>query len=337
MLNRRDFFTLSGGLIIGAAAPKILLAAAQESNQPIHAGWIPDKQATIEFKAKHKMHLFTQAGSHLAGSGRGKKALLWKFFENVTSEKLVPHDQAIGDCVSHGWGLGVDILDTVQVAHGRGRWLKKCATEIIYAGGRVEIGRGKIKGDGMTGSWAGQWCRDGGILLRQPYLDGQYDFTNYSGSRARKWAHPCKRCTNWGGGVPDELEPLARKHPVKTITLVKSWDEARDAVYNGYPVAICSSYGFNDTRDRDGFARQNGTWYHCMLLAGMDDTTSRPGGLIINSWGPNWIDGPTRFGQPTGSFWADAAVINKMLKQEDSFAMSNYMGYPRQHLDYRLY
>ena len=69
----------------------------------------------------------------------------------------------------------------------------------------------------------------------------------------------------------------------------------------------------------------------------MDDTGSRPGGLLVNSWGTDWISGPTRLDQPGGSFWADADVIDGMLSQEDSFAMSNYIGYPRQNLDYKLY
>jgi hypothetical protein len=338
MLSRREFITTaSGALIVGFASTSKLLARADTTGKPIYAGWVPNKRSTINFKAQQKMPMFADAARELAGSGSKKKALLWKFFEKASGDKLIPHDQTIGDCVAHGWGLGVDILDAVQITHGRGGWVAKSATEVIYTGGRVEIGKGKIAGDGMHGSWAGQWCRDGGVLLRQPYLDGKYDFTRYSGSKSRKWAHICRRCTTWGGGVPDELEPLAKKHPVKTITLVTSWEEARDAVYNGYPVVVCSNYGFSTERDRDGFASRKGFWFHCLLLAGIDDTGNRPGGLFLNSWGPNWINGPTRFEQPLGSFWADASDIDGMLSQEDSFAMSNYIGYPRQNLDYKLY
>lgn len=336
MLNRRDFLAASG-LFIGAASITDLLSAAETTDQPVYAGWVPNRRETLRFKRAMPSPYFRQAGRKLAGSGAGKKVLLWKYFESVTGGTLVPHDQTIGDCVSQGWGLGVDILDAVQIAHGRGDWNKKCATEIIYTGGRVEVGKGKISGDGLHGTWAADWCRNGGILLRQPYLDGKYDFTTYSGSKARKWAHICTRCTTWGGGVPDELEPLAKKHPVKTTTLVTTWEEARDAVCNGYPVAICSNYGFEQERDADGFVKKKGTWYHCLLLAGVDDTTTRPGGLIINSWGKDWITGPTRLDQPDGSFWADADTIEGMLKQEDSFALSSYVGYPRQQLDYHLY
>ncbi len=250
---------------------------------------------------------------------------------------FIANGNSAHNCVSQAWGLGVDILDCVQISHGRGRWKTKCATEPIYAGGRVEVGGGTIKYDGMHGSWAAKWCRDYGVLLRRPYLLGKYDFTTYSGSKARSWAHECDNCTSWGGGVPDELEPIARRRPIKTVTLVNSWEEARDAIFNGYPVALCSKAGFSDKRDKDGFAKQNQIWYHSMLLAGIDDNKTRPGGLVINSWGPDWISGPTRFGQPAGSFWVDAEVIDRMVKEEDSFAMSNYRDYRRQRLDYHLF
>ena len=252
------------------------------------------------------------------------------------SHSFLANGSIVHNCVSQAWGLSVDILDAIQISRGKGEWIAKAATEVIYAGGRVEVGDGRIRGDGMHGSLAGNWCKDYGILLRKPYLDGKYDFSEYSGSKARKWAHKCRTCTPWGGGVPDELEPLAKEHPVKTITLVTSWEQARDALYNGYPIAVCSSYGFDSDRDSQGFAEHNTIWYHSMALAGMDDTNKRPGGLFINSWG-DWIKGPTRLDQPSGSFWVDAGVIDEMLKQEDSFALSNYIGYPRQKLDYDIF
>lgn len=337
-MNRREFLATSSGLIVGMATPNILLAQASKTGQIIYSGWLPSLKETEQFKAEQKVAYFSQAAGHLADTGANKQAFLWKFFEKVTNGPLIPHDQSIGDCVAEAFGLGIDILDAIQIAHGRGIWKNKCATEIIYAGSRVEIGQGTLgRKDGSYGSWGARWCRDYGILLRQPYLDGKYDFTVYSGTKARKWGHVCRRCTPWGGGVPDELEPLTKEHPVKTVTLITSWEQARDSLYNGYPIAVGSDVGFTERRDKDGFVTRSGIWYHDILLAGMNDIGDRPGGLFINSWGTSWISGPTQFDQPVGSFWADADVIDKMLKQEDSFAMSNYIGYPAQNLDYKLY
>jgi len=262
----------------------------------------------------------------ISGSGRGKICLLWKAFEHVVGE-LVPHNQAIGDCVSHAFGLAVDILTATQIANGaRQLWKGPSCTETIYGGCRVEIAGGVLRGDGAMGSWAANWLRSYGNLVRKVY--GPHDLRTYSGSRAKKFGRH---------GVPNDLEPLAKLHPVRTTALIKTWDELCDANANGYPVAVCSNQGFTDTRDMEGFLKPKGSWAHAMCIIGVDDT-KRPGALIQNSWGANWVSGPTRYGQPKGSFWVDAKIVEKMLRCEDSFALSNYRGFPRRRLpNYVLY
>lgn len=334
-MKRRTFLALGAAAIIGAAHPCEVLGFSRRRNLPVYGGWIHDP-ATVQ---KHQKCYFKTAASHLLREQIRKRVFLWKYLERATGCRLVPHNQGTGDCVAQAFGLGVDILTGIQQVKGAGTWVAKAATEPIYAGSRVEIGGGKYRTAGSHGVWAARYLEEYGVLLRQPYLDGKYDFTEYSAKKAVAWAHICNRCTTWGGGIPDELESIARKHPVRTATLVSTWDEAVAAVANGYPVTLCSSQGFNDNRPRDnqGFLQPGGTWYHAMLLAGIDTISDRPGGLIINSWGSDWVSGPTRFGQPVGSFWADAETIDGMLRMGDSHALSNYKGYPPQHLDYQLF
>ena len=38
--------------------------------------------------------------------------------------------------------------------------------EVIYGGSRVEIGGGRIRGDGSIGAWAARWVRDYGVVPR---------------------------------------------------------------------------------------------------------------------------------------------------------------------------
>lgn len=194
---------------------------------------------------------------------------------------FIANSYSVHNCVAHSFGLGTDVLTAVQILmHLKPeRWVTKCATELIYAGSRIEVGGGRIRGDGSMGVWAAEFIKDWGILLRLPYLDGAYDFTEYSGAKARQLGRR-------GQGVPDELEPLCKLHPVKTCSIVRSWEECRDAVANGYPVAMSSSVGFNSTRDRDGFLRRSRRpWYHSMIILGIDDAYRRPGALVQNSWG----------------------------------------------------
>jgi hypothetical protein len=334
---RRDFLKLSAAsslVLSGDLWVPPYIQAQDTTQKPVHSGWINDPEARRQWVRTQFKPYLTQQNGQIRNTGKGKTVLLWKYFEEVTGSQLLPHYQEIGDCVSHGFGLGIDVLSAVQMLmHGKSeRWVAKTATEIIYAGSRHEVGGDVIKyQDGSMGSWAAEFLQNWGSLQRKKYLGGQYDYTEYSGRVARELGQK---------GVPDPLEPLCKLHPVKTVSLCRSWSECRDAIANGYPVAMCSSVGFKTRggRDKDGFlAPSRRPWMHCMLIAGVDDAYKRPGGLICNSWGSNWIYGPTRYGQPLGSFWADASVIDRALRQEDSFALSAYLGYPRLDLDYRFW
>ncbi len=256
----------------------------------------------------------------LQDSGKGKVALLYEAVRKVVGRDLI-HSQTIGDCVSHGFSSAIDTLACCQIAAGlRERFPGENATEVLYAGSRVEIGRGGCgRGDGSIGAWAARAVTEYGTLARGKY--GPIDLTTYSGDRARKWGMPNQ-------GIPDELESILREHPVRTTSMVTSYEEARDALANGYPVPVCSNAGFASTRDKDGFARRSGSWAHCMAFLGVDDASGRPGLLCQNSWGADWISGPKRHDQPDGSFWVDADTVDRMLREQDSFALSGFVGFP---------
>ncbi len=241
----------------------------------------------------------------------------------VEDHSFIANGYTVHNCVSHAFGLGVDMLTAIRMTwmSKQERWLTKCATEIIYAGSRFEVGGGGIRGDGSMGVWAADFIRDWGVVLRKAYLDGKHDFTDYSGTLARELGRT---------GVPNELEPICKLHPVRTCSLVDSWEECRDSVANGHPVAMCSNIGFRDMRDNEGFLdRARLPWYHAMLIIAIDDQYKRPGALVQNSWGSNWVYGPVRHGQPAGSFWVDAEIIDIAMRQGDSVALSGYVGYPQ--------
>lgn len=335
-MDRRDFIKLASvASLCGFLKPKACFSGSQSSfaaqardGEAIEAGWLDIPEVARYFVANNTNPYLSQVNADIRGTGKGKIALLWPFLEQVTGGPLVPHAQETGDCVSHATGLGIDILTAVQIVKRKSpqRWVAPAATEIIYAGGRIEIAKKNYKqtwSAGMTGTVAAEFIKRYGVLLRQKYLN-KWDFTDYSGQVAQQLGRT---------GVPDELEPLCKLHPVGNVALVRSYDEARDCVYNGYPVVLCSSQGFSTRggRDKDGFlAPSRNPWMHSMLLAGIDDEYTRPGGLIINSWGSTWINGPKRHNQPDGSFWADSSVIDRICRQGDTIALSCYAGYPRQ-------
>jgi len=342
-LGRREFLKLTGlGLAgigvgfsgLGGDGGNSFAAIASDENQPIYGGWVNSPRARRKFVETHNKPFLSQINEKIRGTGKGRTVLLWPYLEKAYNHAFVPHYQQIGDCVSHGYGLGIDILTAVQMYQSivPQEWVAESATEIIYGGCRVQTcSVGRIPGDGAIGTDAAAFVNKYGILLRQKYIGGRYDYSIYSGELARALGRT---------GVPVALQSLCRLHPVQTIALVNTWEEARDAVANGYPVIMCSNVGFSTRggRDREGFlvpGRQ--PWYHAMLIAGIDDNAKRPGGLIINSWGTDWIDGRVRLNQPVGSFWCDASVIDRAMRQGDSVAISNYIGYPMQTLDYRFF
>jgi len=268
--------------------------------------------------------VFKCAAHAIKDSGKGKVARLWKACEQVMG-RVPLRVQEIGDCVSMGYSLCVDVLACTEIVLGKEEeeYKEECATEPIYGGSRVEIGGGQLGNeDGSVGAWAAKYVHEFGILQRKIYKNGfEHDLRKYSGERAKEYGRR---------GVPDVLEPIARKHPVRTYSLVNNYEEARDAIANGYPIPPCTMIGFDDKRDEDGFARPKGKWGHCMAFVGMDDAFKRPGLLCANSWPVNWISGPKRHDQPDGSFWVDAEVVDKILREGDSFALSGFEGYPSQ-------
>lgn len=289
-------------------------------------GYVVPEDRDLSVERAHQrimqdMPLLTAAGASITGTGEGKIVLLHRILEQVRGSYPILR-QEIGDCVSFGWAKGImvslacDIVIRVENEEWPGNDI---CTEWIYGTSRVLVGRGRLgNGDGSIGSWAARAVRDHGTLLRKVYR--QFDLTRYSGQRAKDWGYR---------GLPaTELEPIADEHPIsRTAALVTSYEEARDAIANGYAVPVCSNQGFTDRRDSQGFARQSGSWAHCMCFVSVDDTPGRPGLLCDNSWGGNWISGPKRHDQPDGSFWVDAQVADRMLRQDDSYAVPGYEGF----------
>ncbi len=306
------------------ASPPVPVQGVEE-----HYGWVPDPVAVGAVRQS------------LAGSGEfaateafrarytgPDDVFLWEACRQVTGAVLPARDQGrVGACVGFGTAAAVEHLMCVEVAANKssgGRTeYRDLAQEVIYAGSRVEIGGGKVSGDGSVGAWAAEFVRAYGVVPRGVYA-GQ-DLTRYSEARCRDFGRT---------GVPAELEAVARQHPVKGIANVRRWPEAQAAIRHGYPVAVCSRQGFRMARDADGFCAPDGVWYHCMALVGVRGG-ARPGGFLLNSWGPAAHTGPRGPGDPPAAgFWADAAVLDRMLADGDSWAFSGFAGFPARRLDW---
>jgi hypothetical protein len=254
---------------------------------------------------------------------------LWEVLKKLNPNyKWISQYQKRGTCVGQGHKLGADDLMAISSVLGHTEFKGRCCVAANYAGGRVDIAGKSGSWDGSNGIWNVKFLKNYGVLLLKD-VELPEDAMNDDEQLAIKW---CKSKE----GVPENYEKIAKEHPVQDYAMVTNFEDAGVAIQNGYPVSVCSGQGFSSTRDSDGFSKPSGSWSHCMLFWAV--RWDKPGLLCQNSWANNWNKGPKwPEDQPDGSFWVEASVATKMLRQNDSFALSNFKGWPKQDLDFRFH
>ena len=290
--------------------PKDLLKAYKDG---FVGSWC-DPEDTDKLLGELPHPLFGVAASDLYSSGKGKTALLYKSVQKYDPTFGAHERQVTGDCVSHSTRNAVDVTRSHEIVGGDVEdFVARGATEAIY-GSR---GHG---GQGMSCSVAARFVhQNGGILVRRDY--GFVDLSEYKGMLGAGWGRR---------GVPSEVVTEGKKHQVKTISMIKSVEEARDAIANGYALSVCSNYGFSSRRDQHGIAKKSGSWNHAMAWVAMDDSHeiyNETLFLVQNSWGV-FNGGPKRFEQPDGSFWIRERDAAGMLNQNGAWAFSDVDGFP---------
>lgn len=290
-------------------------------------GWVDDKKQ-VETVLSQLPIKFLHVVGGMKDSGKGKIVCLYRNVIKVTGGFIVFY-QTIGDCVSMGMAQAINVLACTEIVQGElESWDASAATEPLYANGRILIGRGQLGySDGSIGAWQAQAAQKYGFNVRKKY--GNYDLSVYSGQRAKDWGNP-------GKGTPKELLEISKNNLVKEFTQVRNYEEARDAICSGYPVTVASNVGFTSVRDKAGCLRRSGSWAHQMMFAASFDDGKDPALLCVNSWGPDWVTGPQKFGdEPKGSFWVRASDVNVMLAANDSFCYSALDGFPVRKLNLR--
>ncbi|MCE9605086.1 MAG: hypothetical protein K8U03_09325 [Planctomycetia bacterium] len=293
---------------------------------------------TLQQAAPHFFQARGPPTPQVTSASDGKPILLYRALNEAHQRKFgkpfVVGRQEIGDCTSWGWSHAVDIVLAIDYLEGRSGDFQIVATEPMYGLGRVE-GAGLTynrSGDGSYGAAMAAGVTKFGVLFRLDYTGGassECDLRVYSGARARNWgAFGC-------GGRADggRLDFIARQHPIRQVALVTTEAETIAALSNGYPIPVCSGQGFTEWTDVNGIARPSGSWPHCMCAIGV--RFDIPAVLILNSWGPDWLDqsrGIYPSDQPRGAFWCPMATWLRMIAGRDSYAVSSLIGFPRQEL-----
>lgn len=290
-------------------------------------GWVPDPQAVEEIKAELEEPVFADTPCGRSQDPLPAEVFMWQAYQKLYNSLPPSKDQGhIGACVSFGTNNAVTRTMACDIAFGGAKFeFRDIAEEVTYGGSRVQIGGGRLGSrDGSVGVWAAQFVQKWGIVARDKYTGA--DLTSYN----------VQTCRTYGvKGVPTDLQTVAKQNPVKTITQISSWADAKRALASGYGIAVCSGQGFSTHRDANGICRPSGSWSHCMCLDGYCTIQGKECGHIENSWGPESATGPTGPGGPAGSgFWADSQVIDRMLKQKDSWAFSGIDGFLPRKIDW---
>lgn len=310
-------------------APATVIQGGEPTEYSPTQGWHRDADVIASNLDPSKTPQFdaTPAGRVSLGD---EDVFLWQAVRKVNNRgpPWYPsvNQQSVGCCVGCAYKHCADVSQATAIASGAAFQWKPVSVEVIYGGSRVEVGGGRISGDGSVGAWAAKWVKDYGVVPMAKY--DAVDLTTFSPARAREFGRT---------GVHASIESLAKEHPVKGTALVKSWADVKRAVQQGYPVAVCSDQGFTMSRDSTGRARPQGTWSHAMSIIAVRAAKDgrAEGGFVLNSWGDQAHTGPVwPADAPVAGFWADANVIDRMVRQGDSFALSGVQGFPARALDW---
>jgi hypothetical protein len=250
-------------------------------------------------------------------------------FEVEGDNSYVVEGIGVHNCVAFGCCSAIEYTMCAEIAQGDAEEFKPLVQEIVYGGSRVEIGNGRLgRGDGSIGAWGADFVRKYGIINRGTFLNGKYNLEKYSESLCRQWG---------ASGVPNDLEPLVKEHPVKYTTQISDWKSAKKSLVQGYGISVASNQGFTTSRNSKGVCKPSGSWAHQMAIIGYATIDGEEHGFILNSWGTYMGTSNIGPGEPSpAGFYAHWSVIDKMLKQDDSFCYSAVQGFPLRKLRWKI-
>lgn len=293
-------------------------------------GYTPNEQATEAYVSALPQPYFYSAVPIAETDTKDTNAFLWRALSKALGKKILSarNQLNVGSCVGNATATSgetvsaVEIFESKQPEEFHGRF----AADGLYALSR-DVSGNLGRGDGSYGSAAAKALTEVGAIYMQAYAGGKYDLSTYSADRCRMWA---------AKGVPSEVKEEAKKNPFRQAAMVRTCEEARSALQNGFAINVCSGQGFDDVRDADGFCRAQGSWPHSMSVVAYRGG-SRRGFGIWNSWGDNWVKGPVwPEDMPLGFFWCDWDVFERMLRGRDTFAYSDFQGFRIRNIDWEL-
>lgn len=245
---------------------------------------------------------------------------------------FIANGHVIKNCVSFGMKHGTEIVSAVEIfQNGEREKFRPIHPSYYYGTGRIYVGGWESTEDGSLGSWmATAVMKYGSLFADEPGVPA------YSAALAGSWGH---RASN---GI-DKWKPIAINFPVKSMALIKTWDQLVEAITNGYPCTTASNVGYAMEASSDGFHRQNTNWAHQMLFYGVDNgykNGNDPYALLLNNWDDvhgHLKDFETGEDIPISTLRVRRKDVEKHLRENETFAVSQFVGFPEQKLEKALF
>lgn len=239
-------------------------------------------------------------------AGQGNAYVLYRGYKQRTGRVLQAMSQGrSSSCVGCATAKALEIMHGIPFSP---EWAYAISRDGHYT-----------RGGGSWAGWAAHAAREHGMLPAADYSILGEDHTHYS----------VKRANDYGiRGPPDHLRAIAKLYRSPGYYKIRSWEQLRGAISQGFPVIIGSNVSFGPRRgqvkDRDGTLNRRwwGKWNHSMVFIGVDDRPNKKAALLMNSWGKTWVSGPKRFkDEPAGCFWADKSAVVRMIDQGDCYVI----------------
>ena len=242
---------------------------------------------------------------------------------NVADDhSFIANGYVVHNCVSFGAKNVIETLQCIANMLKQTSGFHAIFPPYLYNIGRVLVGEGQLRGSqGSLGSWQAK-----AVELYGSLTTDFPDCPKYSGKLANQWGDE---------KLDDKFYDAGKMHLVKTTAPIHSWDAARQAANNGYPMTIASNQGFEMKARSDGFHYPSGEWGHQMSFQIIDDDPKSSYAGILNNWGDVHgviKDFKTGENWPKGMLRVRREVIEHMIKVGECIAYSNWEGFPAQKL-----
>lgn len=320
-------------LCFGSLAMSIvwMQAKPRETPQEVRNGWSADAFELEETQqivsSMVPFQLIDENGTPISQDNRNANVRLWDAVIAVRGTHFVNQPQQIGDCVSWGMKHAIEYLICVEMKTGPPgqNEFHEVFSPYLYGISRHQVGKDRINGDGSCMAWAVKGVAEYGVLRTN-----EQGVSAYNGTIARNWGR---------SGPPQKFIEIARQTLVKMSSPVRSANEVRDAICNGYPVPFgAGGIGFDRTVEKHGrlVGQRSGSWSHAQCIIGYDGSGSEPLFCVLNSWGPLAGGKSPIDNSPPGSYWIVERDMEFIARQGDTFAISNFEGFKAREIDFRL-